>query len=133
MTIQSIGDCIDCVFDSEACCPLRSVYLERDEKVRWIILTLFLGAVGLVAGLLLFGQIDGEKIMWSRDGLEGKVSWGGAGDLIGGQPISVWGTFVVGLAGGVAIWIVAGKRRRKKALSKVKTEKSELEEASDVQ
>jgi MFS family permease len=101
--------------------------------LRWIILTFFLGAVGLVAGLFFFGQIDGEKITWSREGLAGKVWWGGAGDLIGGQPVLVWGTLGVGLAAGVVLAIVAGKRRRKKAVSKVMNDKSDSAEASDVQ
>ena len=80
--MQSIEDCIDWVFDFRMCCPVRCVYLERDGKLRWIILTLFLGAVGLAAGLFFFGEIKGKEITWSLEGLEGNVSWDNAGDLV---------------------------------------------------
>jgi len=83
--------------------------------VRGVILTIFLGAAGLAAGVFFFGQIDGENISWDRQTLS-EISWDDTGQLMRSQPPTVWACLWAGLVLGAFTVIMTGGRSRKSAV-----------------
>ena len=81
----------------------------------------FVGITGLAAGLVVFGQIDGQKIPFERTTLEKIDSFEQAWTIARTQPATVYVCggvgFLVGLLAGIGLWLIGrgGKTRGSEA------------------
>ncbi len=84
--------------------------------MKTLLLACFLGIVTFAAGLMIFGQIDGQKIRIEKATLEKIDSFEKARLVAANQPLNVYicagAGFLIGALGGVGLWL---SQRRSKA------------------
>ena len=88
--------------------------------MRGILLTTLFGLIGLVLGIMFFGQINGERISFDSQTLQKLTTFEGIVEVARSQPIAVWICLSVGIVLGLMSAVFLWKHRKKRG-EKAKT------------